>query len=200
VSTLGDLILARDADIAAIERFLDGLADDERVAESLSLKPKAQRRLWDLAADRAVTLDQLVPPSVGAEPVRHFGRNTLPAFTRFEKRFRRPPAELSARDGGGDVLWGYNEGATRPLVGPGYFVVRNTKGDTRGDAVVDYYSVPPQTPEGWPAVKPNDTGVSRVVYGFMHDFLRRVSDHLTIGRAYKHDRRTDNCFVLCRER
>lgn len=199
MSTLSDLILAPDADIAAIARFLDGLPDAERVTEALSLGPKAQRRLWDLAAGRAVTLDHLVPPAAGDAPVIHHGRNTLPAFTRFQKRFRRPPADLDARHGGGEVLWGYNEGLTRPLVGPGYFIVRPTRGDTRGDAVVDYYSVPPRAPEGWPPVKPNDTGVSRLVYAYMHDFLRHVSPHVSIGRAYKRDRRTDNCFVLCRE-
>lgn len=200
MSTLSDLILAPGADIDAIARFLDGLEDGERVQEALSLGPKAQRRLWDLAADRVVTLDHLVPPEVGQAPVRHHGRNTLPAFTRFEKRFRRPPPDLSAREGGGDVLWGYNEGSTRPVVGPGYFIVRRTPEDTRGAAVVDYYAVPPRTPEGWPEVRPNDAGVSRLVYGFMHDFLRHVSPHVSIGRAYKHDRRTNNCFVLCRER
>lgn len=195
MSTISRMVMARDADIALIERYLDGLPAAARIAASRSLGPKAQRRLWTLTAGRAVRLDDIVPADRPAlEEVRHYGRNTLPAFRLFEKRFCRP------RAGAGEGLWGYNEGATRALVGPGYFVCRGTDGDSRGEVVVDYYQVPPDRPATWPAIQDNESGVSRVVYGFMQDFLRRVSSHVTIGRAYKHDRETANCFTLCRER
>ena len=116
-----------------------------------------------------------------------------PPHKNFEKRFCRP------EDDSDPVLWGYNEGSSRPLVGPGYFICRSTAGDSRGDVVVDYYQVPPSRPATWPPIERNEDGVSRMVYGHMQDFLRRVSDHVTIGRAYKHDRETPNCFTLCRE-
>ena len=192
---LTDMILSPDADIDSIAAHLDGLDHDARVEASRSLGPKAQRKLWSLARGRAVSLDDIVPPDRGPlETVRHYGRNTLPAFTHFEKRFCRPP-----QDADDSVLWGYNEGSARPLVGPGYFVCRGTDGDSRGESVVDYYQVPPGKPATWPAIRPNTSGAQRFVYAFMHDFLRRVSTHVTIGRAYKLDRETPNCFTLCRE-
>ncbi len=193
-STLTEMVMSPHADIDLIERYLDGLRPAERVKQSRSLGPKTQRRLWDLAAGRDARLDDIVPPDLPAlEEVRHFGRNTLPAFKLFEKRFCRPS------DASGS-LWGYNEGSSRPLVGPGYFICRDTDGDSRGAIVVDYYQVPPTRPATWPEIESNEQGISRVVYGFMQDFLRRVSIHVTIGRAYKHDRETPNCFTLCRER
>lgn len=176
----------------ALERHLSALTPDERRDECVALAPRAQRLLWLRCEGRAVRLDDIVPPStpVGAA-VRHIGRNTLPAFKRFEKRFCRP-AE------GAEELWGYNEGPTRPLVGPGYFICRATPSDPRGAVVIDYERVPPASPEGWPDVAPNERGVSRFVYAHMHDFLRRVSEHVTIGRAYRHGKDSPNYFVLCR--
>lgn len=189
------MILASDADIDEIAEHLEELSTGARVKASRGLGPKAQRRLWDLARGRRVKLADIVPEDRGPlEPVRHYGRNTLPAFKLFEKRFCRPSEEA---DNG--MLWGYNEGASRPLVGPGYFVCRDTDQDARGAVVVDYYQVPPERPAEWPAIKSNESAQSRLVYGFMHDFLRRVSAHVTIGRAYKHDRETPNFFTLCRE-
>ncbi|MCA9544842.1 MAG: hypothetical protein KC613_10645 [Myxococcales bacterium] len=189
-------IMAPAADVDALAAWLDGLDPATRKAETLSLIPKAQRRLWALAAGRAVTLEQLVPPGTPPEHmIRHFGRNTLPKpIHLFEKPMCRPPEGEAP-----GVLWGFNEGVTRPLIGPGYFVLRATPGDSRGAAVVDYYQVPSRAPTGWPAVKPNERGLQRFAFAEMHDFLRRVSEHVVIGRAYKRDRRTNNCFVLCRE-
>ena len=182
------------ADIDAIGAWLDALSPSARLAEIRATGPRAQRRLWQLARGRAVDPDDIVPPGYGPlETVRHYGRNTLPAFRQFEKRFCRPPA------GEPPVLWGYNEGLTRQVVGPGCFICRATPGDTRGSMVVDYYDVPPGKPADWPRVKHNKQGLQRFVYAEMHDFLRRVSHHVTIGRAYRRDRETPNCFLLCRE-
>ncbi len=195
MSTLASMIHAAHADIDEIAAWLDSLDHATRVRESQSLGPKTQRRLWELARGRGVTLDQIVPRDrAPLETVRHHGRNTLPAFRLFEKRFCRP-----ARGHDQSVLWGYNEGSSRPLVGPGYFVCRETGGDSRGDVVVDYYQVPGDRPAAWPAVVDNETGLQRFVFAYMHDFLRRVSEHVTIGRAYRLDRETPNCFTLCRE-
>ncbi len=189
-----DRVMAASPDLDGLEAWLNGLDPDTRRAETEAMHPKAQRRLWALARGRAVRLDDLVPPERAGETVRHWGRNTLPLpISRFEKRFYRPPG--GEADG---ALWGFNEGATRKLIGPGYFIARETQGDSRGAAVVDYYQVPPRAPDGWPAVKPNTSGLQRFVFAEMHDFLRRVSPHVCIGRAYKRDRRTDNCFMLCR--
>lgn len=193
--TLAERILEPDADIGTIAAWLDGLDPARRLEETRALGPKPQRVLWRLCRGRVATLADFVPKDRPAlQPVRHFGRNTLPAFTRFEKRFCRPP-EGEDRS----ILWGYNEGSTRTVVGPGYFVVRSTEGDSRGETVIDYTAVPPDKPAEWPAIKPNERGLSLVVYAHMHDFMRKVSAHVTVGRAYRHGRETPNCFVLCRE-
>lgn len=195
-SSLRAMIMAEGADPDEIEAWLDGLDPGRRIEEARGLDPAAQRRLWGLCRGRDVTLDQLVPPERGPlETVRHYGRNTLPAFRLFEKRFCRPPA--GPHDA---VLWGYNEGPTRRLVGPGYYVCRPTPGDPRGAVVIDYERVPPIRPPGWPRVRANELPPQRFVYGFMHDFLRRLSRHVTIGRAWRRGRETSNFFVLCRER
>ena len=69
----------------------------------------------------------------------------------------------------------------------------------RGEVVVDYEMIPPDKPAEWPAIKPNTAGLQRFVYAYMHDYMRKVSDHVSIGRAYRRDRETPNCFLLCRE-
>lgn len=193
--TLAERILEPDAEIGALAAWLDGLDAARRLEETRGLGPKAQRTLWRLCRGRVATLFDFVPKDRAAmQPVRHFGRNTLPAFTLFEKRFCRPP-EGEDRS----TLWGYNEGMTRPVVGPGYFVVRATEGDSRGESVIDYTRVPPNKPAEWPAIRFNERGLSRFVYAGMLDFMRKVSAHVTIGRAYRKGRETPNCFVLCRE-
>ena len=79
-------------DLHGISRLLDGLAHAERVAAVRSLGRAEQRRLF-AAVDGFLPLRlvDLVAASTGdLVAVRHFGRNTLPAFTHFEKRFCRP--------------------------------------------------------------------------------------------------------------
>ncbi|MFN8543684.1 MAG: hypothetical protein U0807_05700 [Candidatus Binatia bacterium] len=189
---LRELLEAQPPDAAAIRAFLDGLSHAERLEAIRALGGAGvQRRLWEAAKDAPrVTLDQLVPRDAGPlrEVIWH-GKNSLPAFTRFQKRFCRP-----ARGDG--TLWGYNEQRLVRVVGPGYFVVHEDA--TRG-AAIDYREVPPQGAPGWPPVTPNDAGLSYFVYRDMVDYLRRVSAHVLIGRATKHGKDLENYFVLCRE-
>lgn len=190
-----DRIRDPSAEISALGAWLDALDPEARLRESRDLDPVSQRRLWRLARGQLLDLAAFVPAGKAPlETVRHFGRNTLPVFTTFEKRFCRPP---KAEDQ--SLLWGYNHGSAAPLVGPGYFVVRETGGDSRGEVVIDYTRIPPGKPTEWPALQVNERGLSRLVYAGMQDFMRRVSAHVTIGRAYKGGRETANCFVLCRE-
>ena len=84
-----------------------------------------------------------------------------------------------------------------PVTGPGYFVA--VEDAERGEVLIDYRRVPDRIPVDWPAVRPNDRGLSRFVYGFMVDTLRRVSEHVTIGSAARHGKDTGNWFVLCRQ-
>jgi hypothetical protein len=65
--------------------------------------------------------------------------------------------------------------------------------------VVDYWSVPPEKPAEWPTIKSNESGLQRLVYAHMEDFLRKVSTHVSIGRAWRERRETPHHFLLCRE-
>ena len=64
---------------------------------------------------------------------------------------------------------------------------------------VDYNQVPPSQPEGWPEIASNNRGLPRLVFGFMVDTLRGVSEHVTIGSAARRGRDLGSWFVLCRE-
>jgi len=197
---LADLIDDRATDIDAIASYLDGLDGHRRWAEVGALDRARQRRLYEKAfRARPIDLDHFVGAAGPRQEVIHEGRNTLPLpgpLQRFQKRFCRP-------EGGAGRLFGYNEGPTRRLVGPGFFVAIPTSGrrewEARGAVVVDYFQVPdgPVAP-GWPEVVPNSHRLQRFVYHQTRDFMRRVSTHVSIGAAYKIERALDHYFVLCR--
>ena len=176
--------------------FLDGLDHEARVAAVRATGRADQRRLWEAAEGFApVLLSELVPPErAELQAVRHFGRNTLPAFTHFEKRFCRPAGADPERPG---ELYGFNFQAMSILTGPGYYVAYEDP--DRCEVLVDYRRVPLAAPPGWPAVKRNEVGLSRFVYGFMVDTLRRVSGHVTIGSAARKGRDMGSWFLLTRE-
>ena len=52
---------------------------------------------------------------------------------------------------------------------------------------------------GWPRVRSNREGLQRLVYYGTRDFMRRVSQHVSIGAAYKGEKPLDHYFTLCRE-
>jgi hypothetical protein len=189
---LVELIRAEPIDRVAIASFLDGLKSAERREAIAALAgPRLQQRLYAAVADAPrVTLADFVPPD--ATPLREVifhGKNSLPAFTLFQKRFCRPPR-------GGDELWGYNHQSLAWLTGPGYFVVHEE--GARG-AAIDYREVPPDHPPTWPEVKPNDRGFSRFVYNGMVDYMRRVAKDVFIGAAHRSDKELGNYFVLSRD-
>ena len=180
----------------AIANLLDGLAHGERVAAVRSLGRSAQRALYD-AVDGFLPLqlaDLVLESTDDFVPVRHYGRNTLPAFTYFEKRFCRPRGEDLVKP---SVLYGFNFQQLAWLTGPGYFVAREDP--KRPEVQVDYTEVPPECPDQWPEIRSNEIGLTRFVYGFMVDTLRRVSEHVTIGSAARNGRELGSWFVLCRE-
>jgi hypothetical protein len=178
--------------ISEVAIFLDGLDHPCRVAAIRSLGASHQKRLYDAAEGfRTTTIDDVVPMEQGVRtPVRHFGKNSLPAFSIFEKRFLRPNEDAQE-------LWGYNFQTMTPITGPGYFIARNAP--DRGEVDIDYYSVPPESPLGWPAVKDNEHGLSKLVYGYMVDRLRGITRQVSIGRAWKKGKIQPAWFILCRE-
>ncbi|MBI5478871.1 MAG: hypothetical protein HY906_08450 [Deltaproteobacteria bacterium] len=184
--------------IDEIAAYLDGLSADHRRHEVRQLGRAAQERLYELAAAAPpITLEHFVPTATSPlTEVIHDGKNTLPALQTFQKRFCRP-----AGDGG--RLFGYNEGVTRPVLGPGFFVAHPTAGNAewerRGAVVVDYYLVPDgEVAPGWPRVVPNTHGLQVLVYHQTRDFMRRVSTHVSIGAAYKGEKKLGAYFALCR--
>lgn len=173
-----------------ISDFLDGLSNEDRITAARSLGRAHQKRLWTLV-DRAADLDLdfFVPKGTPTlTPVRHYGRNSLPAFTIFEKRFFR------MADG---TVGGANFQTISGFTGPGYYVARFVP--ERHEVAVDYNLVPSEKPDGWPEIRRNETGVSRFIYGFMVDTMRRVSSHVSIGSAARHGKDIGSWFVLCRE-
>jgi hypothetical protein len=184
-------LLGADAvDLAGLEARLDAMSGPERVRAVRDLGKPEQARLFDAAAGvRPVGLADFVPEGIPPlVEVIHAGRNSLPTFRIFEKRFCRPP------EGDGE-LWGYNEHGARWMTGPGYFVARPQRD---GEVLVDYGEVPPGKPEGWPRIEPNSAWRGRFVYGSMQDVLRSVSTHVSVGRATRRGKPLDNWFVCCR--
>lgn len=193
-------LLDQNAPLDAVAAHLDALDHPTRLAQCRALGRSAQRALFNLASPDQVRLADLVPAAVSpCREVIQFGMNTLPlpdGMRRFEKRFCRP-------QDGSERLFGYNEGSTRPLIGPGYFVAVSTAGNAewqkRGAVVVDYYQVPDgPVVDGWPKVVPNSRGLQMFVFQGTRDFMRRVSDWVTIGAAYKGEKALDHYFVLVR--
>ena len=183
-------------DREAIARLLDGLDHAGRVEATRALGRSEQRRLYE-AVDGflPLRLEDLVPARVGdLTPVRHHGKNTLPAFTHFEKRFCRPQGADPAKP---DALFGFNYQTMSPVTGPGYFLAVEAEG--RPEVLVDYNRLPDAHPADWPEIRSNERGLSRFVYGFMIDTLRRVSEHVTIGSAARKGRDLGSWFILTRE-
>jgi hypothetical protein len=196
---LDELLTNSQTTSAQLADFFDGLDHAGRM-DALNTTSKAhQARMWEIAADAPpITLDHFVPASVAdRSAVVHHGRNTLPVFRSFQKCFARPTDGTSR-------LFGYNEGMTRPLIGPGYFVAHSTEGNAdwtkRGAIVVNYFKVPDhEVPEGWPAIKPNSSGLQVLVYNKTRDFMRAVSQNVSIGMAFKVEKSMNSWFTLNRE-
>ena len=179
-----------------VASLLDGMSGEERVKSLRSTKLADQRKLYDVVEGFApVSLVDMVPPGVADEAtVRHYGQNSLPLFSEFEKRFSRLPGNDPADPA---ELIGFNFQTMAPVTGPGYYVAVDD--EARGEVLVDYRRVPDRHPADWPEIRSNERGLSRFVYGFMVDTLRRVSEHVTIGRANRHGKDQNNWFILCRE-
>ncbi|MCC6215789.1 MAG: hypothetical protein IT376_13065 [Polyangiaceae bacterium] len=181
---------------ARLSAALDRMDAKSRLATCLSIEPKEQRVLWDLFEDSTLDASHFVPP--GLEPLReviHHGKNTLPAHNFFQKRFCRAPDDSAD-------LYGYNHQSLSAFTGPGYFVAhpvdREREKSAPTDYVIDYTRLPPKKAEPWPEILPNEARLGRFVYAGMKDYMRKVSDHVSVGRAYKQGP-MNAWFLLCRE-
>jgi len=176
-SSLAELVRG-EAGGRDIEAYLDGLPAAARLAEVLSITGRGVGRLYDAAEGNPTpSLEELVPQA-SAGVIIYEGRNSLAAFSRFQKRFVRMSG----------LVVGYNHQAMTFVTGPGYFVVHapSNEGEHGAELDFDYTAAPPGEPEGWPAYTPNERGLSRFVYGGMHDYVRRVARGVVVGKAYRH--------------
>lgn len=179
-------------DFEQLEAALDAANHRERVTAMYKMSTKIQRRLFDQAKGRAVTLQQIMPWDDLYRPVHHWGKNTIaPGFDRFQKRFCRVAGHAPTE------LIGYNEDWYRFAISPGYYVAYMD--EAVGELVVDYTRLPEDRPPEFPRILPNWVGLGSVIFLGMQDRLRYVSEHMTIGRAYKGGKALNNWFVLVRE-
>ncbi len=179
-----------------ISDLLDRLGHEGRIAATRALDRSSQKKLYTLVDGfRPVTLLDMVPASVPQlTAVRHYGKNSMPMFTLFEKRFYRAPDQDPSAP---KELGGANFQSIQLLTGPGYFVAVESK--DKPEVLVDYYRVPSVAPDGFMKIVPNGWNRSGLIYGQMIDTLRRVSEHVTIGTAAKRGKDIGAFFVLCRE-
>lgn len=192
MATLQELIARDNLRPEELAEHLDRLTHEQRLLEIRALTGKDQARLYERVAGAVpLDLDFYVPQSVGPlTEVIHHGKNSLPMFSYFQKRFCRPEADNG-------TLYGYNHQTMSWFTGPGYFVVRPLPTDKR--VVIDYTEVPPVKPASWPTIYPNSRLGSRLVYYQMRDFMWKVSSHVSIGRAHRNGKEQPNWFVLTRE-
>ncbi|MBW2453119.1 MAG: hypothetical protein JRI68_01335 [Deltaproteobacteria bacterium] len=177
-------------DIAA---YMNDLTPRKRVDEALSITGKRQAKLFEaVAGGPELTLQSFVPDDVTVGRTLIFeGRNSLPMFTRFQKRFARVES--------GQVV-GYNHQTWAFVTGPGFFVVKEGQPGARvlKELYLDYTDVPKEVPAGWPQFKPNEAGLSLLVYANMKDYMREIATNAYIGAAFKRGKAEDKYFILAR--
>src|SRR5262245_49347781 len=83
----------------------------------------------------------------------------------------------------------------RLFTGPGYFVAYVAP---EGGVHIDYRRTPSDRPASWPPILPNSARLSRFIYNGTVDVMRRVSTHVSIGRAMRDGKPMDAWFVLAR--
>jgi hypothetical protein len=199
-------VLLDPLDLPRLATVLDELGHLGRLATVRHWDGGTMAKLYEaMKGYMPLTLDYFVPPGVAPlTEVIHHGKNSLPAFTHFQKRFCKPQ-DGAASD---KTLWGYNHngGFVTWFAGAGYYVAHDWE---PGEIVVDYTLIPPAKPPSWPdAVEKNERGLGpRAVYGNMVDIMRGLSKNVSVGRARRCKEAgkpetsewMDAWFVLCRE-
>jgi hypothetical protein len=188
------VLLEPSIDVTRLAEVLDGLGHEGRVHTIRTWSRKQQGAIFEAAKGvRRIDLDFFVPPSIGARvEVVHVGHNTLPMFSRFEKHFCK-------LEEGATSLAGWNHQSLEALTGPGYFIATKGDGEHEGEVVFDYTKTPSNKPEGWPTVRPNEGGLAGIVNGGLVDYVRGVSQHVSIGVAYRNGKALGQWFALVRK-
>lgn len=183
-------------DIARLSRDLDDLGHFGRLWSVRQWTGRHMATLWEALLDfRPTTLDDFVPAATAPlVEVIHYGKNSLPVATRFEKRFCKPQ-----NTAGETALVGFNAQSFSALTGPGYFVAHATaSGAGVAEVAFDYTVTATEKVPSWPPIQPSARYLGRWVYAGSVDIVRALSAHVTIGRVRKNDAWTDTWFVLVR--
>jgi hypothetical protein len=187
-ATLADLLRRQNLSIAEIAAHLDALPPEARVEQIKGMTGAMQKRLWELAADSpALTFDDMMPP--GKQQVRWVGKNSLLAFTGVDKR--------CYRENGAVVGYNQIDALGMWFAGPGYFTMVKDA-DKPKELVVDYTKLPTGAPEGWPKIAPNDKGTHTLVYGYLTDYCRKVSEGVFIGLGIRRGKNLGVYFTVAR--
>ena len=162
-------------EVGPLATALDAATPAARFAWLRSLGRREVRALWPLAEGRPTSADDLIR---GDGVTIAEGRNTVPLFPNFQKRFVR------MSDG---RIAGYNHnGAVATFFGgPGHFIAVDSP-DRPGESWVDYRSVHPEHHPEFPPPIPNERGFwPNFIYGNQVDVMRRVSAHVLVGDAFR---------------
>lgn len=187
------VLLEPKIDLQRLSEILDGLGHEGRVHACTTWTPKQKEAIFEAAKGfKPLDLDFLVPSSVGPlVEVIHDGHNTLPMFSHFQKRF----VKLEGED---FPIGGYNKQSMQAFTGPGYFCASKGEGEHEGELVFDYTKVPKNKPASWPEIQKNEGGIAGIVNGGMVDYLRGISNHVSIGVAFKDGKPRHQWFTLVR--
>lgn len=164
------LPLLVDRSAPLIQTFVQHPAD-RQINWMRSLGMWQLRQLWRLAERYPQPLDPQEFVRADGGVTICAGKNHLPVFSWFEKRFAQVEGQVV----------GYNEtGWEKTFVGPGHFVLQ--PGDDEFELIVDYRIRPTATHPDFPSL---DAGgfLAGLVYGGLVDKLRRVGGPLLIGRS-----------------
>jgi len=181
-------------DLPRLSKDLDELGHSGRLWSVYQWTGADMATLWEAAQGaRPLTLDDYVPPSTPPlTEVIHHGKNSLPAFKFFQKRFCRPKdPEVK------DALFGYNHQWHGAATGPGYFVAHPSA--DAGMVDIDYTMPAREKPDAWPPLQPSSSRLGIFIYHGMVDVMHGVSSHVSIGRARKKSGWMNAWFVLVRE-
>ena len=188
------VLLEPRLDLPRLSQVLDEMGHAGRVHSMRTWGKKKLAAIYE-ASDgfRNVGLDDFVPASSSPlVEVVHELHNSLWLFTDSQKRFCKAGDESAASE-----LCGYNEMPASFFTGPGYFAARAS--DKPGEVVFDYQKRPTARVVGWPEMVPNEGRLGRFVYAGCVDYLRGLSNHVSVGRAQKGGKLLDVWFVLCRK-
>lgn len=176
--------------LAPLSDALDQASHQERVAWIRGLGRGEMVKLWALCA--GTDLDAAYFHADPGNVVIHEGRNSLPAFNNFQKRFVLMNGKVQ----------GYNHQDFAWFTGPGHFTIFEVgPNDPRAaghEVVIDYVNHPTDNHADFPPLKHNMAGFSRFVYGGTQDWCRRVAKNVCIGEARRSEKPIGAYFMLVR--